>query len=153
MPASASPFPTTGRSLRILYADDMRQLRELMSQVLEGEGHYIETVEDGAQAFERLTKPDAAFDLLITDHHMPVMNGLELVRQLRLRPFRGKIIVFSSELSDEVHDKYRQLAVDLVLPKPIFPLTFIRVLQELFVPGSAGINLHSSTSRSPHGND
>ncbi len=152
-PASASPFPSAGRSLRILYAEDMRQLRELMSVVLTDEGHHIETVSDGAEALERLTKSPTAFDLLITDHHMPVMNGLELVRQLRLRPFPGKIIVFSSELSQAVHDKYRQLAVDLILPKPIFPLTLRRLLEQLFAPGGPEAGLQRTASQSPHACD
>ncbi|HKB57424.1 MAG TPA: response regulator [Lacunisphaera sp.] len=152
-PASASPLPSAGRSLRILYAEDMPQLRELMSVALAGEGHHIETVSDGAEALERLTKSHPAFDLLITDHHMPVMNGLELVRQLRLLPFPGKIIVFSSELSQAVHDKYRQLVVDLILPKLIFPLTLRRMLEQLFATGGPEAGRQRRDSRSPHACD
>lgn len=149
-PASASPFPSAGRSLNILYADDMRQLRELMALMLADEGHHVQTVSDGAEALERLTKSLTTFDLLITDHHMPLMNGLELVRQLRLLAFPGKIIVFSSELNQVVHDKYRQLAVDLILPKPIFPLTLRRLLEQLFAPGGPEAGLRRSTSQSPY---
>ena len=119
--------------LRILYADDLRDLREVLRMALTREGHAIECVADGRLALERLKKDLGAFDLLITDHHMPEMNGLELVTALRALPFRGKIIVFSSELSASVTDAYHALKVDLVLAKPIFPSVLRQVLAELFV--------------------
>jgi CheY-like chemotaxis protein len=59
--------------------------------------------------------------VIITDHHMPGINGLELVTHIRTGTFDGKIIVFSSELSQAVDDAYRRLKVDHILPKPIFP--------------------------------
>jgi len=120
--------------LRVLYADDVRQLRELLTLILRRDGHDPETVGDGTEALERLGRADAAYDLLITDHHMPRMNGLDLVRRLRARRFAGKIVVFSSELSPLVHEDYRQLNVDTILAKPIFPITFRLLLRQLF-PG------------------
>src|ERR1019366_9501112 len=130
---SASPPPS--RALRILYADDMPELRELLTDVLVREGHQIETVGDGDEALARLQQARSGFDLLITDHHMPGVNGLDLVRQTRQLAYPGKIVVFSSELSEEVMEQYRQFDVNAILPKPIFPLTFRRVLAQLFSPG------------------
>ena len=118
--------------LRILYAEDLRQLREFMSIMLAKEGHLVETANDGLEALDWLAKAPAAFDLLITDHHMPRLNGLELVRRVRDLPYRGRIIVFSSELGELVHEGYRMLGVDLILPKPIFPITLRRILEQLF---------------------
>lgn len=122
------------RPLHILYAEDLKQLRDFMGIMLGREGHLVETADDGASALERLGPGGSEFDLLITDHHMPRLNGLELVRAVRNLPFSGKIIVFSSELNDSVHEEYRQLGVDLILPKPIFPVTFRRLLVQLFAP-------------------
>jgi len=135
MPApTMTPAATTLKPLRILYADDLRDLRVVLHMALTREGHAIECVADGSLALERLKKDPSAFDLLITDHHMPVMNGLELVTQVRTLPFRGKIVVFSSELSAEVNEAYHALGVDLVLAKPIFPSVLRQVLAELFAP-------------------
>ncbi len=137
-PASASlTSAAISRPLHILYAADLRELRELIGCGLTREGHHIETVGDGGEALKRLTPALAAFDLLITDHQMPGLNGLELVRHIRQLPFSGKIIIFSSELSQAVQEQYRQLAVDLILPKLIFPVTLHRMLEQLFAPGSA----------------
>lgn len=96
------------------------------------DGHSIECVADGAIALEQIKAAPASFDLLITDHHMPNLNGLELVTALRALPFSAKIIVFSSELSPSVSAAYQQLGVDRILPKPIFPSELRRVLAELF---------------------
>jgi CheY-like chemotaxis protein len=121
--------------LRILYAEDFAELRNFMRTLLTKDGHLVETVPDGAAALAWLRTAGDAVDLLITDHHMPGMNGLDLVRALRAGDFPGRIVVFSSELSPSVHDEYQRLGVDLILPKPIFPVTLRRVLNELFTPG------------------
>jgi len=153
-PMLATPAsPPPGRALRILYADDMPELREIMSAVLAHEGHRIETVSDGGEALERLKQAHDDFDLLITDHPMPRLNGLELVRQTRQLAYPGKIVVFSSELSEKVHEQYRQFAVDAILAKPIFPLTFRTVLEQLFAAGHppAGSGQSASPLSEVHG--
>ena len=109
------------KPLRVLYADDMRQLRELLIIVLGRDGHSVDTVPNGEEALRKITANPAAYDVVITDHHMPGMNGLELVGHIRTQPYLGRIIVFSSELSTSVDSAYRRLKVDHILPKPIFP--------------------------------
>jgi two-component system chemotaxis response regulator CheY len=127
-----APASAAVRPLHILYAEDLKQLRDFMGIMLGREGHTVETADDGSIALERLKSDLQAFDLLITDHHMPKMNGLELVRRVRETTFAGRIIVFSSEVREEVTDEYRQLGVDLILPKPIFPVTFRELLRDLY---------------------
>ena len=121
----------TRKQLRVLYADDMLQLRELIVIVLGRDGHTVDTVPNGEQALEKLFANPAAYDLVITDHHMPGMNGLELVSKIRTKTYQGKIIVFSSELSDTVDTAYRRLKVDHILPKPIFPAQLRAVVATL----------------------
>ena len=123
-----------GRVLRILYAEDLRDLREVARIALTRDGHSIECVPDGVLALERIKAAPNSLDLLITDHHMPKMNGLELVTALGAEPFAGKIIVFISELSPAIGAAYLQLGVDRILPKPIFPSELRQVLAEVFPP-------------------
>ena len=120
-PTSQTAATPSRKALRVLYADDMRELRQLMEIVLGRDGHKVESVADGHLALELVRKNLTAFDVLITDHHMPTISGLELVAQVRALNFPGKIIVFSSELSTEVDMGYRRHKVDHILPKPIFP--------------------------------
>lgn len=113
--------PPTKKSLRVLYADDMRELRQLLEVVLGRDGHKVESVSDGNLALNLLRANAAAFDVVITDHHMPTVSGLELVARLREMNYQGRIIVFSSELSEAVDATYRKHKVDFILPKPVFP--------------------------------
>ena len=102
-----------------MHVDDMRQLREIVQLSLGRDGHTVESFSDGMDALARIKEDPAAYDLFISDHHMPRMNGLEVVRELRRLPFRGKIFIFSSEIDEDVNDIYLTLKVDMVLPKPI----------------------------------
>jgi two-component system chemotaxis response regulator CheY len=121
LPTTAATSKDTRKVLRVLYADDMKELRQLMEIVLERDGHRVDSVPDGHLAVDLVRKNPGIYDVVITDHHMPTISGLELVAQLRALRFPGKLIVFSSELSTEVDDSYRRYEVDHILPKPIFP--------------------------------
>ena len=67
--------------LKILIAEDDRELRQLFSHVLTKHGYAVTGVSNGQQALDAM---DAGyFDLIISDIMMPVLDGYELVRQLR----------------------------------------------------------------------
>ena len=68
-------------SLRILMADDAPANRELVSAILGGMGLSIDGVENGAQAVEAVRS--GAYDLVLMDVHMPVMDGLMATREIR----------------------------------------------------------------------
>lgn len=149
VPANSDLAASAKRFLRILYADDVRELRDVARISFSRDGHGIECVEDGEIALNRV-QHDATYDLVITDHHMPIMNGLSLVRRLREISYPGKIMVFSSELSPAVAIEYANLRVDRILYKPVYPSALRAVIAELF-PGAARGSLPArpSNSRAP----
>lgn len=118
---SSSPVKATAAkgSRKVLYVDDMRELREVARIALARAGHRVECVADGADAFDRITAAPGYFDIVITDHHMAGMDGLELVMKLREIKFPGMIAIVSSELNEEVADDYRRLGVERILYKPV----------------------------------
>ena len=122
--------------IRVLYADDMRELRDIARITLSREGYLIECVQDGEEALDRILADPTGYDLLITDHHMPRLNGLELVGKVRNLPFPGTIMVFSSELSTGVTDAYHHHKVDRILFKPVFPSELRQALVDLFAPAA-----------------
>ena len=63
---------------RVLIADDEDSMRTLVARAIAMDGHDTVTAEDGAEALEILTREQGAFDLLLTDIQMPVMDGIAL---------------------------------------------------------------------------
>ena len=131
--SAAKPNPPMApkKALHILHVDDMRQLCDIVRQSLGRDGHNVESFADGASALARIMEDPTGFDVFISDHHMPKMNGLEVVRELRKINFTGKIFIFSSEIDEEVNDIYLQLKVDHVLPKPILLPELRQLLAEV----------------------
>ena len=63
---------------RVLIADDEDSMRTLVARAIAMDGHDIVTAQDGAEALEILTHEQGAFDLLLTDIQMPIMDGIAL---------------------------------------------------------------------------
>ena len=102
---------------RILYVEDDPGLRELITDLLTGEGHQIETAEDGQDGLDHLLAVNAKYDLLLTDIRMPRMNGIEMLRQLQGTAFRAPIIVFSAYDADLYAREIAGLTIAAYLPK------------------------------------
>jgi two-component system, chemotaxis family, chemotaxis protein CheY len=65
----------------ILIVDDSESIREIVSFTLENEGYKVLVGEDGQDALKHLNKEP--IDLILTDLHMPVMNGIEFIKTVR----------------------------------------------------------------------
>jgi DNA-binding response OmpR family regulator len=104
--------------LRILTVEDEPALTQMLALILGGPGAKITSACDGWMALMKIGAAREPFDVIITDHQMPRMTGLDLVRRLRVRKFAGKIIVLSAYLSEENIKAYEELNVDMMLAKP-----------------------------------
>jgi len=63
---------------RVLIADDEESMRALVARAIAMDGHDIVAAQDGAEALEILVRDGGAYDLLLTDIQMPVMDGIAL---------------------------------------------------------------------------
>ena len=63
---------------RVLIADDEDSMRSLLARAIAMDGHDIMAAQDGAEALDILIRENGAFDLLLTDIQMPVMDGIAL---------------------------------------------------------------------------
>jgi two-component system response regulator PilR (NtrC family) len=66
---------------RILVVDDERSMREMLSILLEREGHQVVEAKNGTEALQLFEA--SVFDLVISDIQMPGLNGIELLRQIK----------------------------------------------------------------------
>jgi CheY-like chemotaxis protein len=104
--------------LQILVVEDEKALAHMIAMILGGPASKVVRVRNGWEALVKIGVAARPFDVVITDHRMPRMTGLQLVHQLRARSFGGKILVLSAYLSDEDIRAYEQLRVDMMMSKP-----------------------------------
>lgn len=70
---------------KILYVEDEETTRITTAMLLEAIGHETVVAINGTEALEKLAAADAPFDLILTDHQMPKMDGIALARAIRSR--------------------------------------------------------------------
>ncbi len=104
--------------LRILVVEDEKALAHVIAMMLGGPAAKVTTAKNGWEALIKIGLAAKPFDVVITDHRMPRVTGLELVRQLRTKNFGGKILVLSAHLADEEIRAYEELNVDMMMTKP-----------------------------------
>ncbi|HUR21412.1 MAG TPA: response regulator [Vicinamibacterales bacterium] len=123
----------------ILVVDDVSANRDFLATLLRYDGHRVLEAPNGHAALVAVREERP--DLIITDILMPVMDGYELFRQLRLVPATGDIpVVFWTAHYGEREAKELALAsgVAHVLPKPVEPEEVLRIVG-LMLSGAPGI--------------
>jgi len=85
---------------RVLIVDDEDSMRMLVARAIAMDGHETEAAADGAEALEILSSQQGAFDLLLTDIQMPVMDGIALALTAA-RDFPDLTILLMSGFADQ----------------------------------------------------
>jgi CheY-like chemotaxis protein len=85
---------------RILIADDEESMRLLVARAIKMDGHDTVTAEDGGEALDILTREEGAFDLLLTDIKMPIMDGIALALAAA-RDFPNLTILLMTGFADQ----------------------------------------------------
>ncbi len=104
--------------LQILVVEDEKAVAHMIAMVLGGPASKVARAANGWEALIKIGVTARPFDVVITDHRMPRMTGLQFVRRLRAKNFGGKILVLSAHLSDEDIRAYEELSVDMMMSKP-----------------------------------
>lgn len=119
----------------ILVIDDQKDIRDVLKTILEEGGHEVRLAAEGGEGLRLHAQSPA--DVVITDLHMPGVNGLETVRTLRERSAVVKIIAMSGEDSYMVERNLESSVIhgaDFTLTKP-FPLQqLLRAITTLLTP-------------------
>src|SRR5918994_803834 len=119
---------------RILLTDDEETVRGFLKRGLEIDGHHVTTAVDGADALDRLTEAGGAFDLLLTDIRMPIMDGIALALAAK-RDYPELTILLMTGFADQrERAKGLQAIVVDVLTKP-FSLADLRATVKRVLTG------------------
>ena len=118
----------SGRS--ILVVDDTRSMRMMVANVLTAAGYDVSEAGDGAEALEKARV--RVFDLVVTDHNMPRMDGVTLVRALRgLAEYDAvALIVLSTETGAELKAKGRDAGATGWMAKPFDPEKMLGIVRQ-----------------------
>ncbi|MEM6708448.1 MAG: response regulator [Pseudomonadota bacterium] len=116
---------------KILAVDDSPAIRLMVSSVLKKAGHEVTSAEDGVEA-SRVADGDA-FELVITDVHMPNMNGIELIQCLRGKSAyrHTPLLVLTTESSQEMKQRGRAAGATGWIVKPFDPASLVNAVSRV----------------------
>lgn len=119
---------------KVLVVDDSSVMLATLRQSLEMAGFQVETATDGLQALNRI-KAGLKPDLVLTDLNMPVMNGLDLIKNARPILRFTPILVLTTESQASKRDEAKRSGATGWLVKPVGGSELIRVIQQV-LPGT-----------------
>ncbi|WP_417334465.1 response regulator transcription factor [Halarcobacter sp.] len=118
------------RAMKLLFVEDEDDLIEIISDTLDKLDTNYLTAKNGEEALKLVEKnPDLS--MIITDINMPVMNGLEMIEELKQKDINLPIIVMSAHTELEYINKAKELGVNDYLLKPFDFIKFINLIVSL----------------------
>ena len=115
-PTSAHAGSQTDSAHRILVVDDDSQTRRLYGFVLSRPGYVVDVAEDGAAGWQALQAN--RYTLLITEHEMPRLTGVELIKKLRAARMALPVVMAARRLPLEELAQNPSLLLAGTLAKP-----------------------------------
>lgn len=118
----------------ILIVDDEESVLSVLHRIFEllMPGCTISTAKNGPAAWQELQQH--SFDLLITDHNMPGMTGLELAQQAQSQTPNLRIVLMSGSSDSEIEAKARKMGLTAFLSKPFSIHQLRDLLETILVP-------------------
>ncbi|MGA1823963.1 MAG: response regulator [bacterium] len=119
---------------RIVIADDTKTARMFIQKCLQiagvQEAEFVEAA-NGREALEKVK--EAPTDLLLTDHNMPVMDGMTLLKWVKASPKLTELpVIVITSASNAANDiEFKNLGALEVLSKPITPADLYPIIQPL----------------------
>ena len=123
--------------MNILIADDEIAIRELVGEILEGEGHETTLAEDGEDALEKFKR--TWHEIVFSDIRMPKMNGIELLGAVKEINANTQFVIMTSHASiDNSIDALKKGAFDYIL-KPFDDLDIVTDAANRAIANLSGI--------------
>jgi len=126
---------------RILIAEDEEGIRSLVARALAQDGHAVTTANDGAEALDLLTRERGAFEVLLTDIRMPIMDGIALALAAARDHPQLAILLMTGFADQRERASGLEALIHDVITKP-FSLAAIRGAVKDAIAAAAARRLH-----------
>ncbi|MGE5517533.1 MAG: response regulator [Bacteroidota bacterium] len=141
-PVAARPQQPLG-GCRLLVVDDLEVNREILARQLDGWGAQVVAVADAPAALVAIrdgVRHEQPFDLVLLDHHMPGMTGIDLAAVVRANPdlARTPLVLLSSGAASHNGHDLDSLDFAAVLAKPVLPRPLLEAVAACLGRGEAG---------------
>jgi two-component system, chemotaxis family, chemotaxis protein CheY len=123
-------------SYRVLIVDDSSVVRSMVKKAIAMAGLEVEQILEAANGLEALQQLKGNWvDIVFTDLHMPVMNGMELVQSMARDGVLATtpVVVVSSDPSETRAEDLKRLGVRAYLKKPFRPEAFRQVIEDVLL--------------------
>lgn len=125
------------RKKEILVVEDNLVNQKLLAILLEKMGHQTTFAANGQVALDLIAKQpiEKAFNLILMDIHMPIMDGISCTRAIRLLPpplCNTPIVVISADVMTDIHDTAMAAGVNDFISKPIQMAKLLEIIQKQF---------------------
>jgi len=135
--ADPVPYNPELAGLHVLVVDDNQTNRDIYAQMCAGWGYRSGLAKDGPEALSMLEgalKDRDPYQLILLDHQMPGLSGLDLASVVRNRPELDdcRIILLSSSLNRQDAERATKFGVSRSLSKPVRRSTLLEVILETF---------------------
>ena len=121
------------KNITILYAEDEKDLREVTHQILKGFTKKQYVAQNGQEGLELFKAHENEIDLIITDVNMPVMNGLDMVKEIKKININIPIIVATAFSNKEYLLEAIDIGVDKYVLKPIDIAKLLQVMSQSLI--------------------
>lgn len=121
------------KNITILYAEDEKDLREVTHQILKGFTKKQYVAQNGQEGLELFKKYEKEIDLIITDVNMPILNGLDMVKEIKKININIPIIVATAFSNKEYLLEAIDIGVDKYVLKPIDIAKLLQVMSQSLV--------------------
>jgi DNA-binding response OmpR family regulator len=105
---------------RILIIDDEQNIRQMTRLTLEAAGYEVGEAEDGIEAFAILGG-DPAWDVVLLDQRLPLMEGTEVLRRIKVLAPAARVVMMTAFASVELAVEAMKLGATDFLRKPMTP--------------------------------
>ena len=134
----AGAEPARLSAARLLLVEDNLVNQKVILAILRKRGYRVDVANDGREALAALEAGDAAYDLVLMDVQMPVIDGLEATRIIRREPRweRLPIVAMTAHAMNGDRERCLQAGMNGYISKPVQPAHLTATIERYLSPGT-----------------